>query len=198
LLTAAGPTGVTVVECEMHRRTWSLALAGLLLLGALSACSGDKESSSGQQDSSSNSSDELPSAKSTPNPDRTSSGDGSSGEPGGGTDSSGTGSSGDSGPADNGLIPDNIGSCFDEAAAFGKAIGLAVTDSKSAEEALAQIQAKLPESLADDLAVVQNALRVGRDNGLTEGAQAMDTQEFRDAAGAIGSYFANQCGSSGQ
>ncbi len=168
----------------MQRCTWSLALAGLLLLGTLSACSNDNnESASGQKDSSSSSSGELPSAKSTPNPDRESSG----GEP----------SDGDSSTSDT-LIPENIGACFDEAAAFATAMGLAVTDPKAADEALDKVQAKLPESLSDDLAVIQDAFRVAQDTGSEGGAQAMDTQEFVDAATAIGSYFGNECGSSGQ
>ena len=124
--------------------------------------------------------------------------------PGSGDSGSDTDTGSDSGSSDDTLpdigdmsLPDmsdfdDLGDCMAAATAFG-GLAAAAMGAGDAESALDQLKADLPEELSDDLQTLADGYATLREQGIIEGAEALDTPEFRTATERIAEYFEDEC-----
>ena len=65
---------------------------------------------------------------------------------------------------------------------------------KEAQEAVEKLKADLPDELDDALDTVGDAYGEVADKGLIDGAEALDTDEFKEADEKINAYLEEACG----
>jgi len=125
-------------------------------------------------------------------------------------DSGGDSSGGSSGSEDTtdpedfdlGDIPDEISGlgemsdCFSLAATYGSLYFEALgggDGAKGAEAKAEQMKEQLPESLHDDIDVIADAIGTVAEEGIINGSDALDTDEYNEANDAISKYFEQEC-----
>jgi hypothetical protein len=181
----------------VKRTTVALTLAVLMLFGA-AACGGDEnadDTTELQSDGDQSSSSDDTSNDTSSSDDSSGSNDSSSDDSTSSDDTPNLDDLGDLGDLDMGALGDCMAIGMTYAGLALGALGGGDEAAQEALDAIDELETQLPSELEDDIAVIADAYATMAEEGIMEGGEALDTDEFKEADANIQAYIDETCGS---